>query len=689
MQRVTRPSAVTTLPTPPASPSAPGFFSGGNATTGQAATVPGYEWFNAVQEELVSIALATGAPLTAGAYTQCLTVIQALSQGGAGNVAADIGSATAYQVTLTPTPTGAVAPNATPVGLMAMFQAAHANTGAATLNVNNMTAALVRSDGTALQQGDIVAGQLVVAVGVGTSWTALGLAGRPLYGAVDTGAVNALVVNPATPLPALVAFRDIKFQVGNTNTQSAVTLNVSGLGARTVLRSDGTALQPGDLVAGQIVSAVYNGAAWVLVASPGLTPAAIQAQSGNFAVDTGAVNALAVTLSPAPAALVAGLPVRVKSANTVTGASTLNVNGLGAVAIKRPDGTALQTGDVLANQTVQLVYDGTNFILPALPGPSPASMAAAIQAQAGNYAVDTGAANALVVAPTPAVTALVAGLTLRVQVKAANSGATTIAVSGLAAVAVHQQDGNPLQANALRPGGVFDLVYDGTAFQLQDGLFTGGYQVFTSSSTFTVPYGIYYLRVLTIGGGGGSAAATGNNGYPGTGGSAGGAMASGTYPVTPGQTITVTVGAAGLGGGSSLAAGTAGGTTSFGSLQSSTGGAPSTGTAGATSGGSVGGAQGLPSTAGGTQNASLLSLFTRASLAVGPGGGASSASYGGSNDGGGGGGGITLPGVTSPTGGAPAFSGTAPVGFGAGANGANGSYGYAAAGAQGAVYVEW
>lgn len=410
----------------------------------------------------------------------------------------------------------------------------------------------------------------------------------------------------------------------------------------------------------------------------------IQSQSVNYAADSGSANAYVVTLSPVPSSLSTGFPVRFKAGNTNTGASTLNVNALGAVAIHRQDGSALQAGDITAGQMVYTSFDGTYFQL-LWAGVSQVQL----QSQTGNYAVDTGAANALVVAPTPAVTALVAGLTLRVQVKAANSGATTIAVSGLAAVAVHQQDGNPLQANALRPGGVFDLVYDGTAFQLQDGLFTGGYQVFTSSSTFTVPYGIYYLRVLTIGGGGGSAAATGNNGYPGTGGSAGGAMASGTYPVTPGQTITVTVGAAGLGGGSSLAAGTAGGTTSFGSLQSSTGGAPSTGTAGATSGGSVGGAQGLPSTAGGTQNASLLSLFTRASLAVGPGGGASSASYGGSNDGGGGGGGITLPGVTSPTGGAPAFSGTAPVGFGAGANGANGSYAYAAAGAQGAVYVEW
>jgi hypothetical protein len=51
------------------------------------------------------------------------------------------------------------------------------------------------------------------------------------------------------------------------------------------------------------------------------------------------------------------------SAQTLnTGAATLNVNGLGAKTIKK-FGTAndLATGDILANQIVTVIYDGTNF----------------------------------------------------------------------------------------------------------------------------------------------------------------------------------------------------------------------------------------------------------------------------------------------------------------------------------------
>jgi hypothetical protein len=55
MQRVSRSSAVPSLPAPPASPGVPGFFTGGNPGLGQAATTPGYEWFNAVQEELMAV----------------------------------------------------------------------------------------------------------------------------------------------------------------------------------------------------------------------------------------------------------------------------------------------------------------------------------------------------------------------------------------------------------------------------------------------------------------------------------------------------------------------------------------------------------------------------------------------------------------------------------------------------------
>lgn len=54
MQRVTRATAVGVMPAVPVSPGTPGFFTGGNPLLGEPATVPGYEWFNAIQEELIA-----------------------------------------------------------------------------------------------------------------------------------------------------------------------------------------------------------------------------------------------------------------------------------------------------------------------------------------------------------------------------------------------------------------------------------------------------------------------------------------------------------------------------------------------------------------------------------------------------------------------------------------------------------
>lgn len=43
------------------------------------------------------------------------------------------------------------------------------------------------------------------------------------------------------------------------------------------------------------------------------------------------------------------------------GASTLNINSIGAVNIYKNTSTPISSGDIKANQTVELVYDGTNF----------------------------------------------------------------------------------------------------------------------------------------------------------------------------------------------------------------------------------------------------------------------------------------------------------------------------------------
>jgi hypothetical protein len=90
----------------------------------------------------------------------------------------------------------------------------------------------------------------------------------------------------------------------------------------------------------------------------------ILTDNGNvdcYAIDTGTANAYAVALSPA-VTLAAGDELRLKAANTNTGASTLAVNGGTATAIKKESASGLidlASDDIRAGQIVVLVYDGT------------------------------------------------------------------------------------------------------------------------------------------------------------------------------------------------------------------------------------------------------------------------------------------------------------------------------------------
>ncbi|MBV2180880.1 MAG: hypothetical protein KUL86_06545 [Castellaniella sp.] len=89
------------------------------------------------------------------------------------------------------------------------------------------------------------------------------------------------------------------------------------------------------------------------------------------APDSGTVNALAVTLTPAPTVLSAGMQVTVLAVSaTNTGATTLNVNGLGALPIQGSGGTALQGGELVAgfNATFMLNVARNAWILIATTG---------------------------------------------------------------------------------------------------------------------------------------------------------------------------------------------------------------------------------------------------------------------------------------------------------------------------------
>lgn len=88
-----------------------------------------------------------------------------------------------------------------------------------------------------------------------------------------------------------------------------------------------------------------------------------QSPPSFFGVDSGTTNAIVLTLSPAPGALsdLLGVPVFVKLSHTSTGATTINVNSLGAKNVTFADLGAIVSGTMVAGSIVQLLWDGTQF----------------------------------------------------------------------------------------------------------------------------------------------------------------------------------------------------------------------------------------------------------------------------------------------------------------------------------------
>lgn len=106
------------------------------------------------------------------------------------------------------------------------------------------------------------------------------------------GTANALTANPATPILAYNEGLHITVKAINANT-GAATINVSSLGVKNILRADGTALQAGDIVVGQILDMTYDGTQFRLSMAFGdISPAGVVAKlqaAGSFSLGTNAL----------------------------------------------------------------------------------------------------------------------------------------------------------------------------------------------------------------------------------------------------------------------------------------------------------------------------------------------------------------------------------------------------------------
>jgi hypothetical protein len=319
----------------------------------------------------------------------------------------------------------------------------------------------------------------------------------------------------------------------------------------------------------------------------------------------------------------------------------------------------------------------------------------AARKQAGNMVAPlsvAGTANDVTLGFTPAFANRAETLfaPMRFAFEAANTGPMRVNVDGIGLVDLRWPDNTPLAAGETFAGLPGVIIDDGVNFKLFTPLSPtqvraltaplNRSQIFTASGTFIVPAGVTSAEVIVIGGGGGGGASAngsggGTVGNIGAGGGAGGYALRRTTGLTPGASVTVTVGAAGTA--PAAASGGAGGSSSFGAFVSATGG------------GGGGWGENTLSSGGAGGNGSGGDLNVQG----GDGG------FGGNNAGGGstatqsdvlriyGRGGVAAGGYSIPT-----FGGTggAGRGHGTGGSGASGGSGVAGgAGTPGIVIVRW
>jgi hypothetical protein len=114
---------------------------------------------------------------------------------------------------------------------------------------------------------------------------------------------------------------------------------------------------------------------------------------------SGSSNAYVIAANQTLSAYYNGLDITFQANHTNTGASTVNVDSVGAVAIEKDGSVALTGGEILSGNKYRIVHDGTNFIL---TNPSPIAASATVSGiveLATNAEANTGTDTARAVTP--------------------------------------------------------------------------------------------------------------------------------------------------------------------------------------------------------------------------------------------------------------------------------------------------
>lgn len=241
----------------------------------------------------------------------------------------------------------------------------------------------------------------------------------------------------------------------------------------------------------------------------------------QYTVDTGTANTYAIAPSPAITAYASGQRFTFKAVNANTGTSTLNVNSLGVKTIYKGVTTVLVTGDIVANNTYNVAYDGTNFIL--------------LNPSFTNYALTkfggTGADGALAISSgTTTINASSARIVVKNYTSISITGTAVLTISNPHAngtILVLKSQGNVTITSSANPavdlrlmGGSVDN--DGTGLVTRSTFKTGA--IYYGGTGVKSSESIYGKSINIACGAGGNTGGSGGTWSGGTGGVGGGAL---------------------------------------------------------------------------------------------------------------------------------------------------------------------
>lgn len=173
-------------------------------------------------------------------------------------------------------------------------------------------------------------------------------------------------------------------------------------------------------------------------------------------------DSYAITVTPAAAAYSQGQVFRFKADVANTGACTLNVSGLGAVALKAY-GQDPRNSYIVANSTVEVVYNST--------GPRFDIQSVSAQSQVSQDGLEVYGASATgndtYAIAVPTLTGYTVGQVFRVKADVANAGAASLNVNAIGALSILRPDGSALANGDIAANQIFEVVvYDASTVKL-------------------------------------------------------------------------------------------------------------------------------------------------------------------------------------------------------------------------------